>query len=60
MRAAIDGGSLGADRLDHYRHLLKEAAFETEKHDQALAAEKKRLWKRAARAQRSLYRDRNR
>jgi ribosome biogenesis GTPase len=60
VRAAIDDGSLSADRLDHYRRLLKEAAFEAEKHDQALAAAKKRLWKRAARAQRSLYRDRDR
>ncbi|HEX7138717.1 MAG TPA: ribosome small subunit-dependent GTPase A [Vicinamibacterales bacterium] len=60
VRAAIDAGRLGADRLDHYRHLLREAAFEAEKHDQALAAEKKRLWKRVARAQRSLYKDRDR
>jgi ribosome biogenesis GTPase / thiamine phosphate phosphatase len=60
VRAAIDDGRLDADRLDHSRRLLKEAAFEAEKHDHALAAEKKRLWKRAARAQRSLYRDRDR
>jgi hypothetical protein len=40
--------------------LLREAAFEAEKRDQALAAERKRLWKRLARAQRSLYRDRDR
>jgi ribosome biogenesis GTPase / thiamine phosphate phosphatase len=60
VRAALDDGSLGADRLEHYRRLLKEAAFEAEKHDQARAAQKKRLWKRAARAQRSLYRDRDR
>jgi ribosome biogenesis GTPase len=60
VRAAIDGGRLGADRLDHYRRLLKEAAFEAEKHDHALAAEKKRLWKQVARAQRSLRRDRDR
>jgi len=60
VRAAIDEGRLAADRLDHYRHLLREAAFEAEKRDQALAAERKRLWKRLARAQRSLYRDRDR
>jgi ribosome biogenesis GTPase len=60
VQAAIEDGSLGADRLDHYRRLLREVAFEAEKHDQALAAEKKRRWKRLARAQRSLYRDRDR
>lgn len=60
VRAAIADGRLGADRLEHHRHLLREAAFEAEKHDQALAAERKRLWKRVARAQRSLYRDRDR
>jgi ribosome biogenesis GTPase len=60
VRAAIDEGRLAADRLDHYRRLLREAAFEAEKRDQALAAERKRLWKRLARAQRSLYRDRDR
>jgi ribosome biogenesis GTPase len=60
VRAAVDDRSLGADRLEHYRHLLREAAFEAEKHDQALANEKKRLWKRLTRAQRSLYRDRDR
>src|SRR5262249_17220804 len=60
VQAAIDDGSLGAGRLGHYRRLLREAAFEAEKHDQARAAEKKRLWKRLTRAQRSLYRDRDR
>jgi len=60
VRSAIDEGRLGADRLEHYRHLLREAAFEAEKHDQSLAAERKRLWRRLARAQRSLYRDRDR
>jgi hypothetical protein len=35
-------------------------AFEASKHDKSLAAEKKRLWKRMARAQRSRHSDRDR
>jgi ribosome biogenesis GTPase len=58
--AAIEDGRLAADRLENYRHLLREAAFEAGKHDHAVAAEKKRLWKQLTRAQRSLYRDRDR
>ncbi len=58
--AAVEAGRLNRDRLDHYRQLAKEAAYEASKHDKALASERKRLWKRAMRAQRSLYKDRDR
>lgn len=60
VRTAIEDGRLAQDRLENYRHLLKAAAFEADKHDRAAAAEKKRFWKKLTRAQRSLSRDRDR
>jgi ribosome biogenesis GTPase / thiamine phosphate phosphatase len=58
--AAVDSGELAADRLEHYRRLLREAAFETRKHDKAAAAELKRRWKQLHQAQKTLHRLRNR
>jgi ribosome biogenesis GTPase len=46
VAAAIAAGTLTAARLDHYRQLVKEAAFEERKRDKAAAAEEKRKWKR--------------
>jgi len=60
VRAAIDAGTLAPDRLDHYRRLLREAAFELRKHDKAAAAELKRRWKQLHQAQKTLYRLRGR
>ena len=57
---ALASGTLQADRLEHYRQLLAEAAFEGRKHDKAAAAETKRRWKKLMRAQNALYRDRDR
>jgi ribosome biogenesis GTPase len=60
VRGAIEDGTLPLERLGNYRRLSREVAFAASKHDKSLAAEKKRLWKRLARAQRSLYSDRDR
>jgi ribosome biogenesis GTPase len=60
VRAAVESGALDPDRLEHYRHLLREAAFEERKRDKAAAASHKRRWKQAAQAARALYRDRGR
>ena len=60
VRSAIEDGTLALERLENYRRLLREVAFEASKRDKSLAAEKKRLWKRLVRAQRSLYSDRDR
>jgi ribosome biogenesis GTPase len=60
VRAAVESGALDADRLEHYRHLLREAAFEERKRDKAAAASHKRRWKQAAQAAKALYRDRER
>ena len=53
-------GRLDADRLENYRRLGREAAFEERKRDKAAASEEKRRWKQIHQAQRALYRDRDR
>jgi len=58
--AAIQGGALSPDRLDHFRQLTLEAAFQERKRDKAAAAEQKRQWKRIHHAQKKLYRERDR
>jgi ribosome biogenesis GTPase len=54
------GGRLDTDRLEHYRRLGREAAFEERKRDKAAAANTKRKWKRLHQAQKAMYRDRDR
>jgi ribosome biogenesis GTPase len=60
VREAVDAGRLDADRLDNYRRLGREAAFEERKRDAGAAAAEKRRWKQIHQAQKQLYRDRNR
>ncbi len=57
---AVATGHLDSERLDHYHHLAREAAFEARKRDKAAAAEEKRRWKRIAQAHRARERDRGR
>jgi ribosome biogenesis GTPase len=58
VRAAVDDGRLDAERLDNFRRMSAEAAFEARKHDPAAAAESKRYWKEITRAQRRLEKSR--
>ena len=58
--AAVADGRLDADRLENYRRLAREAAFEDRKRDKAAAAEQKRKWKQLHQAAKALYRDRDR
>jgi ribosome biogenesis GTPase len=60
VREAVAAGTLDERRLEHYRHLLREAAYETRKHDRLAAGEEKRKWKRLHVAMRAMYRDRDR
>jgi ribosome biogenesis GTPase len=57
---AVAAGRLDADRLDNYRRLRREAAFEARKHDKAGAAEHKRRWKQMHKAAKALYKERDR
>jgi ribosome biogenesis GTPase / thiamine phosphate phosphatase len=60
VQTAVESGTIHAERLDHYHQLQREAAYEERRHDKgAVAAQKKRL-KTMMRAQRALYRDRDR
>jgi ribosome biogenesis GTPase / thiamine phosphate phosphatase len=60
VAAAIADGRLDPDRLENYRRIAREAAFEERKHDKSVAAEHKRKWKQVHQAQKALYRDRDR
>ena len=56
---AVDEGRLDGDRLENYRRLLRESAYEARKHDKASAAEHKRQWKQLHKAARALYKQRD-
>ena len=60
VRDALESGRLDADRLESYRRLGREAAFEERKRNKAAASEEKRRWKQIHQAQRALYRNRDR
>lgn len=47
--AAVEQGTLDAERLAHFRHLGREVAFEERKRDKAAAANQKRRWKKVQR-----------
>lgn len=57
---AVEQKTLDADRLEHYRHLGREIAFEERKRDKSAAAEQKRRWKKIHQEQKKIYRDRDR
>ena len=57
---AVAANRLDAARLDHYRHLAREVAFEERKRNKAAAAQEKRRWKSITQAQRARYRERDR
>lgn len=58
--AAVASGRLNLDRLENYRRLIREAAFEERKRDKAAAANAKRRLKQVGRALKGLYRERER
>jgi ribosome biogenesis GTPase len=60
VRAAVERGELTTDRLDHFRHLGREVAFEERKRDKSAAAAEKRRWKKIHQANKVMYRDRER
>ena len=60
VTAAVARGELSADRLEHFRHLGREIAFEERKRDKSAAAAEKRRWKKMHQAAKAMYRDRER
>jgi ribosome biogenesis GTPase / thiamine phosphate phosphatase len=60
VTGAAEAGRLDPDRLEHYRRLRRELAFENRKRDKAAAADAKRRLKQMMQAQKALYRDRER
>jgi ribosome biogenesis GTPase len=57
---AVAAGTLDASRLEHYRRLVREAAFEERKRDKSARAEEKRRTKQIHQIQRERYRFRDR
>ena len=57
--AQVADGTLPADRLESYRKLQRELAFEERKHDKVASANVKRRWKQIHKAQRKAYKLRN-
>ena len=60
VRTAVEQGALAEDRLKHYHQLRREAAYEERRHDKSAAAAAKKRLKTMMRAQKALYRDRDR
>jgi len=58
--AAVERGELAVERLEHYRHLGREIAFEERKRDKSAASAEKRRWKKIHQANKIMYRDRDR
>lgn len=56
--ARIAAGTISADRLENYRKLLRELAFEERKHDKAASANVKRRWKQIQKEQRAIFKQR--
>jgi len=53
--ASVAAGDLGQDRLDAWRKLLRELAFQARRGDARLRAEEQKKWKTIAKAQRARY-----
>ena len=56
VQAAIDDGSLDAERLDGHRRMQRELAALDARRDPRLASERRKQWRAVSRAQRSHYR----
>ncbi len=52
--AGVAAGTIPADRLESYRKLQRELAFEERKHDKAASANVKRRWKQVHKAHRAM------
>ncbi len=57
--AAVERGELALERLEHFRHLGREVAFEERKRDKSAAAAEKKRWKKIHQAAKVMYRDRD-
>jgi ribosome biogenesis GTPase len=56
--ASVAAGDLGQDRVDSWRKLQRELAFQARRTDARLRAEESKKWKAIAKAQRAQYRAR--
>jgi ribosome biogenesis GTPase len=54
--ASVEAGDLGQDRVDSWRKLQRELAYQARRTDSRLAAEEKARWKKIAKEQHARYR----
>ena len=60
MLAAEQAGELDPARLESYRKLMRETAFERRRVDPVAREEETKVWKSRTKEMRRLYRDRDR
>lgn len=56
--SSVEAGDLGQDRVDAWRKLQRELAFQARRTDARLRAEERKRWKAISKAQHALYRSR--
>lgn len=56
--ASIEAGDLGQDRVDAWRKLQRELAFQARRTDARLRAEEAKKWKQISKQQKAMYRNR--
>jgi ribosome biogenesis GTPase len=56
VNASVAAGDLGQDRVDAWRKLQRELAYQARRADSRLAAEERARWKKLAKAQNARYR----
>jgi ribosome biogenesis GTPase len=54
--ASVEAGDLGQDRVEAWRKLQRELAFQARRTDARLRAEERQRWKQIAKANRGHYR----
>jgi ribosome biogenesis GTPase len=54
--ASVEAGDLGQDRVDAWRKLQRELAFQARRTDARLRAQERQRWKQITKAHRSTYR----
>lgn len=58
IAASVEAGDIPQERVDSWRKLQRELAFQARRGDARLRAEERQKWKSISKAQRSMYRGR--
>jgi ribosome biogenesis GTPase len=58
LAASVEAGDIAQSRIDSWRKLQRELAFQARRGDARLRAEERQKWKTISKWQRNLYKDR--